>query len=541
MIQPDMILQERYRVVKALGKGGFSQTFEVKDGGTLKVLKVLNLDDCSDTEIKEKVISLFQREAEVLERLHHSGIPRGEPQGYFTFRPKGRLEPYHCLVMEKIEGATLQEWMKSRGNQAISQNQALIWLKELVAILQEVHQQQYFHRDIKPSNIMLRSSGELVLIDFGTVRAVSDTYLGKISGGREGTQIISSGYTPPEQADGQAVPQSDFYAIARTFVYLLTGKSPLEFPKNSQTGELIWRDSASQIEPAVADLIDCLMAPFPGQRPPNARVILQRLEAIVENPAAAAPSEVVEIQLQNPQLSHARWLRFIPNNLKWTALFLLVSGSNLWIASPQIAVALNQNGHQHYLQKEYKVAEWFFRVSLVLQSGMGIARYNLGASCEKQKNYECARHEYRIAAKDSDDSAAALSLNNLGRLSIVEDRDYDAAIQWLLQGLERAKTPDLQSDLHKNLGWAYLEKSNAAKAEPHLEKAIALKRENAPAHCLLAQVRSQLGNKTGALVEWENCLTVGESDRRPEVEAWREQARQQLEQKSAGGFKPPTR
>ncbi len=540
MIQPDMILQERYRVVKPLGKGGFSQTFEVEDGGTPKVLKVLNLDECSDTEIKEKVISLFQREAEVLERLHHSGIPRGEPNGYFTFRPKGRLEPYHCLVMEKIDGSTLQEWMKSQGNQAISQNQALIWLKQLVEILQEVHQQQYFHRDIKPSNIMLRSSGELVLIDFGTVRAVSDTYLGKISGGREGTQIISSGYTPPEQADGQAVPQSDFYAIARTFVYLLTGQSPLDFPKNSQTGELIWRESAPQIEPALADLIDWLMAPFPGQRPQNARLILQRLETIRENPAPAAPLEVVEIQPQTQQPSHGRWLRFSWNNLRWAALFLLAAGSNLWIASPQIAVGLNQNGHQHYLQKEYKLAEWFFRVSLLLQSGMGIARYNLGAACEKQKNYDCARYEYKIVAKSSDDSAASLALNNLGRLSIVADKDYDAAIQWLLPGLERAKSAEVQSDLHKNMGWAYLEKSDAAKAEPHLEKAIALKRESAPARCLLAQTRSQLGNKTGALVEWKNCLTVDPSDRRPEVEAWREQARQQLEQKSAGDFKPPT-
>jgi WD40 repeat protein len=266
-----------YRVKHLLGEGGFAKTFEITDErGTAKVLKVL-------LDTNPKAVSLFQREARVLASLQHPGIPQVEPDGYFTYFPHNSQQPLHCLVMEKIEGSNLEKWLSERNNRPIAQNQALVWLKQLAEILQQIHQEQYFHRDIKPSNIMLRPSGELVLIDFGTVRQVTGTYLAKVGGGHQVTGIVSPGYTPPEQANGKAVPQSDFYALGRTFVCLLTGTDPNEFPENPRTGELLWRDRVRHLTPAVADLIDYLMAPFPGNRPQNAGVILQRI-AELERP-----------------------------------------------------------------------------------------------------------------------------------------------------------------------------------------------------------------------------------------------------------------
>ena len=266
-----------YRVKHLLGEGGFAKTFEITDErGTAKVLKVL-LDN------NPKAVSLFQREARVLASLQHQGIPKVEPDSYFTYFPHNSQQPLHCLVMEKIEGSNLEAWLRERNNRPITLQQALTWLKQLAEILQQIHQEQYFHRDIKPSNIMLRPSGELVLIDFGTVRQVTGTYLAKVGGGHQVTGIVSPGYTPPEQANGKAVPQSDFYALGRTFVYLLTGTDPNEFPEHPRTGELLWRDRARHLSPPIADFIDCLMAPFPGNRPQNAAVILQRI-AELERP-----------------------------------------------------------------------------------------------------------------------------------------------------------------------------------------------------------------------------------------------------------------
>ncbi|MEG4395761.1 serine/threonine-protein kinase [Microcoleus sp. BROC3] len=268
----ELLLQGRYRLVAPLGGGGFGRTFEVDDNGSRKVLKVL---------LKEhpKAVELFKQEADVLVRLRHPGIPKVDRDGYFIFSPAHTTESFHCLVMEKIAGANLQDWLKHRGR-PISQEQALNWLKQLSEILDQVHRLNYFHRDIKPHNIMCKPNGQLVLIDFGTAREVSGTYFAKVGQGQNVTGIVSPGYTPPEQTNGKAVPQSDFFALGRTFVYLLTGKPPTAFPENPRTGRLMWRKGAPQVSDPLANVIDYLMAPFPGNRPQSPQMVLQCLEEI---------------------------------------------------------------------------------------------------------------------------------------------------------------------------------------------------------------------------------------------------------------------
>ncbi|MGI8502087.1 MAG: protein kinase domain-containing protein [Hassallia sp.] len=266
----EILLQGRYRVLKQLGKGGFGETFEVDDCGTTKVLKVL-------TENNSKAIELFRQEAKVLSQLHSAGIPQVEKSGYFTVVPKNSPLPLHCLVMEKIEGVDLERWMESRDYQPISQVQALNWLRQLVEILALVHAHQYFHRDIKPQNIMVRPSGQLVLIDFGAVRQVTTTILA----GDCHTRIFSGGYSPPEQQNGYSVQQSDFFALGRTFAFLLTGKEPQNSAMyDPLTNELHWHRHALHISPILADLINHLMAPTANQRPQNPQIILQRLKEI---------------------------------------------------------------------------------------------------------------------------------------------------------------------------------------------------------------------------------------------------------------------
>ncbi len=265
----ELLLAGRYRVTRLLSnKGGFGKTYEVTHNGTAKVLKVLINND-------PKVVELFEQEAQVLQTLNHPGIPKGE--GYFTCFLKNSETVLHCLVMQKIEGLDLDEYLQQRGNRPIDQKLALEWLVQLTEILHEVHRQQFFHRDIKPSNIILKTDGQLVLIDFGTVREVTATYRMKQSAGQV-TSIASAGFTPPEQLNYQAVPQSDFYALGRTFVYLLTGKSPTDpsiyDPLND---ELHWRDGAPNISPQLADFIDKLMMRSANQRPANTGEILQRL------------------------------------------------------------------------------------------------------------------------------------------------------------------------------------------------------------------------------------------------------------------------
>jgi serine/threonine protein kinase len=309
----DLLINQRYQAIKPIGTGGFGRTYEIDDDGTRKVLKVLH-------QTSAKAVSLFQREAQVLKRLEHPGIPKVEPDGYFTFPNKNSRKPLHCLVMAKIEGQNLLDWLESQESQEISAEQVADWLKQLVEILDHLHQQHYFHRDIKPENIILQPNGQLVLIDFGGVRPVTNTFLAKIVEGREVTKLITKGYTPPEQERGQSVPLSDFYALGRTFVHLLTGVSPTELPQDY--GQLIWRDKVTSIPDKLADLIDDMMDANSLGRPQSTQAILQRLAdsglvKAAELPVVPPTGQKV-ISQQNKK---SQWPKDLPKTRK-TALVL---------------------------------------------------------------------------------------------------------------------------------------------------------------------------------------------------------------------------
>ncbi|MBD2363798.1 protein kinase [Anabaena minutissima FACHB-250] len=293
----ELLLKGRYRVMRQLGGGGFGLTFEVNEvrSNTAKVLKVL-------INTQQKAVDLFQQEAEVLSQLDNPGIPQVEGDGYFVYFPRNSPNPVHCLVMEKIVGMDLEKYMHKRELRPIDQDLAMQWLKELVIILEDVHSQNFFHRDIKPPNIMLRATGELTLIDFGTARQVTATVVNQQGGV---TMISSAGYTPVEQMNSQAVPQSDFFALGRTFIYLLTGKYPLDSAiYDAHNDEIAWRIHAPHISPLLADLLDEMMAHKPKQRPANTQMILQRLAEIKQalnppkvtrrtNPPGVAPTQPV--------------------------------------------------------------------------------------------------------------------------------------------------------------------------------------------------------------------------------------------------------
>jgi hypothetical protein len=283
----ELLLQRRYRVMRQLGGGGFGITFEVNEvrTNTPKVLKVL-------INNQPKAVELFQQEARVLSELNHPGIPKVERDAYFVYFPRDSQDGIHCLVMEKIIGMDLQKYMENQGMRPIDQTSAIEWLKELVTILHQVHSQNFFHRDIKPPNIMLRADGHLALIDFGTARALTQTYWFAQAQGQV-TGINSAGYTPIEQMNGQAVPQSDFFSLGRTFVYLLTGKEPSDpAVYDSYHNKLGWRNYAPHISPQLGNLIDQMMAHLPSQRPVNTQEILYRIAEIEQtlNPPQRIPT-----------------------------------------------------------------------------------------------------------------------------------------------------------------------------------------------------------------------------------------------------------
>ncbi|WP_265273333.1 serine/threonine protein kinase [Nostoc sp. KVJ3] len=279
-------LLDRYVPLQPLGSGGFAQIYTVWDEKTQteKVLKVL-------VEDSPKALELFTQEAAVLSSLQHPGVPAVDAEGYFQvqlFNPKTHQLP--CLVMEKINGRTLEEILK-KFPQGCPESLVVNWFAQAVQILQELHKRQIIHRDIKPSNLMLGTSSptvslpqgqtegdRLVLIDFGGAKQFSAS---KLRSQSSSTRLFSSGYSPPEQVSGSIVgPSADFYALGRTVIELLTGKYPLEL-EDQQTGKLRWR-TAVNVNPELADLLDEMVQEDVRSRPANAVMIQKRLAKIAQ-------------------------------------------------------------------------------------------------------------------------------------------------------------------------------------------------------------------------------------------------------------------
>ncbi|HEY9634121.1 MAG TPA: serine/threonine-protein kinase [Coleofasciculaceae cyanobacterium] len=290
-------LHNRYIPLQRLGSGGFATIYTVWDlhRKTERVLKVL-------VETSPKALQLFEQEAAVLERLNHPGVPKVDRDGFFQVslgNPPTRLIP--CLVMEKINGYTLQDVL-DKHPQGCPEASVRDWLYQAVAILGELHRFGIIHRDLKPSNLMLREgTGQLVAIDFGGAKQLGLVPYGSQS---VSTRLISPGYSPPEQITGEAVgPAADFYALGRTMIQLLTGQELADL-QNPVTGEFQWRnavggsrgDPGMTVSPDLANLLDEMIRIDPRQRPGNVFEIQRRLvrsPTVNINPAPA-PTPILE-------------------------------------------------------------------------------------------------------------------------------------------------------------------------------------------------------------------------------------------------------
>ncbi|MEO0968691.1 MAG: serine/threonine-protein kinase [Cyanobacteria bacterium J06639_18] len=256
-------------------KTNFTEAYELDVNNDTKVLKLLKQYLSTDSE----TIELFRQEASVLGQIQHPGIPNHDI--YFQYKTRNNLV-LHCTVMDKIDGKDLEEWRR-QNSKSISQIKAINWLKQLVEILDLSHRKNYLHRDIRPSNIIIKPNQQLTLTNFGTAKELSQPYLKRLSNISTLIEIDSVGYKPPEQMTGETVTQSDFFALGRTFVFLLTGCHPLEMPPNIYDAEndiLYWHNETNHISPLFLNLIDDLMAHKVEKRPQNTQEILQRLKQI---------------------------------------------------------------------------------------------------------------------------------------------------------------------------------------------------------------------------------------------------------------------
>ncbi|MHC0067812.1 protein kinase domain-containing protein [Nostoc sp. UIC 10890] len=557
----------------------YTEVFEVEDAGTklhpgfqIRVMKILKWNE-------PKLVELVRQEALALQVIEHPGIPESTMDDYFAFPLKGTRIELHCVIMQKIEGENLRQWLEAYGR--ISQEVALEWFSQLIDIIDLVHRSGFFHRDIKPENIIYQpGSNKLVLVDFGAARRITRTYLTKIStsggtrtglgSGHEITSIVTPFFTPLEQIEGQAVPQSDFYALGRTFVNLVTGISLMDIPKNQDRSRLIWRKYAPQIDKPFADLLDDMMAPAPAQRPTNTKVIIQRLKKLPlqtkVQKVLKSKTFIFSVFIGFLTLADIGMLKILLPGLANT---LIAGGEKLEIAndsqkaqqkfnlalllSPQSKVSIStfyfnkaskNLNNPEIAKKYYELAIKYNNQDISAYNNLAIicqqlndincvknsyknqfklkhdsweGHYGLGNFYEQQGKYDLAEKQYEIAMATSDQAIFAVAA--LARLKNKRGDDNGAAIL-ALQGLNKTNNRELKASLYKDLGWSKLMQNHLTEAKGYLEKAIELDSQRTDAYCLLSQVEEALGKTDDARIHIEVCIIAKSS--LPEVFMWRQ-------------------
>ncbi|MFV9503081.1 MAG: protein kinase domain-containing protein [Oscillochloridaceae bacterium umkhey_bin13] len=212
MLEPGTLIQQRYQIVRLIGRGGMGAVFEAVDRrlhNTVALKQMLG----EATENAEA----FEREAQILAALRHPTLPK--VIDYFR-DPLGQF-----LVMEFFGGADLAALHTRRGD-AFPPAEVLAWADQLLAALEYIHTRRppVLHRDIKPQNIKLTPEGQVVLLDFGLAK-----------GAGAGSPASFFGYTlqyaPLEQIEGSGTePRSDLYSLAATLYHLLTDRPPTSAP-----------------------------------------------------------------------------------------------------------------------------------------------------------------------------------------------------------------------------------------------------------------------------------------------------------------------
>lgn len=214
-LQPNTVLQNRYRITGVLGVGGMSSVYKARDlkfpGATRYVAVKQMLNTTTDPQIREMTVRNFEREANILASLSHPAMP--EIHDYFD------IGDHVFLVMEYINGKDLEAILNSVPEIPVDMvRKWAIELCDMLAYLHEHKPEPIMFRDIKPSNIMIDQHGNVRLIDFGIAKT--------FEAGRKGTMIGTEGYSAPEQYRGEATPLSDIYATGATLHHLLTRRDP---------------------------------------------------------------------------------------------------------------------------------------------------------------------------------------------------------------------------------------------------------------------------------------------------------------------------
>ena len=286
-------LAGRYELDEVIGRGGMSTVYRATDAVLDRIVAVKVLS-AALAEGDPVWVARFKREARAAASLTHPGVA--------TVYDTGVEDGTRFIVMECVPGNSLATILHTEA--PLDPARAARIGAQVADALSAAHAAGIVHRDIKPGNVMVAPDGTVKVLDFGIARSIDATAL---------TQTVSilgtAAYMAPEQASGQpADARSDIYSLGCVLYAILSGSPPftgdlaaavLHQHVNSAPRPL--GDVVPSVPPALAGLVDRMLAKSPLDRPQSAGEVRDRLRAVLDPTAptvamsrdvapAAAPS-----------------------------------------------------------------------------------------------------------------------------------------------------------------------------------------------------------------------------------------------------------
>src|SRR5258708_10581053 len=435
LLNPNLMLKQRYRIIGSLGQGGFGAVYKAEDvqlGDRLLAVKEMSQSNLSQQEIAAAAEN-FKREALLLAALKHPNLP----SIYDHFSEAGRW----YLVMDFIEGETLEDHLKKALAGHLSVEETLQLGMQLCTVLNYLHSRQplVIFRDLKPANIMLTSEGHLYLIDFGIARHFK-------SGQTKDTIAFGSpGYAAPEQyGKTQTTTRSDIYSLGATLYQLLTGIYPSHTPFQFAPLQL----SGQPTPPGLETLIMQMLEMNENKRPASMIAVKQELQGIntqqtasqvnISQPRALAqPISPVGSPLPQVQTSTSGAQQQIVTPKIRANLFLQAKRYQEALANINQAIRLDPDDASNYNGKglvfselkRYEEALPAFEQAIQLNPYFTNAYMNKGFALYNLKRYEEALPTFERAIQLEPANAIAYNLKGLVLNNLIRYQEALAAYE----------------------------------------------------------------------------------------------------------------
>ncbi|MDB9402379.1 serine/threonine-protein kinase [Microcystis aeruginosa CS-567/02-A1] len=345
------VVDNRYRIIRQLGQGGFGRTYLAEDNHKSQQTCVLKefAPQVQAQQDLDKAKELFEREANVLKTLQHPQIPRF----HASLQVQIGSKDFFFLVQDYIDGINYDQLLEQRQSQgtAFSEGEIITLLQQILPVLSYIHSGDVVHRDISPDNLIWRRSDHMpMLIDFGGVKqlpAAQGFWLTHLGGNN--TLLGKKGYAPEEQLrQGKVFFNSDLYSLAVTVLVLLTGKEPQKL-YDSYQGIWDWGKEI-RVSSNFESVLKKMLAYKPSDRYERADQILQdlssnttatpqntyltKLKTMVVAPGRKRANAIVsklhnQTQIISKNITLPVWMRPFVISLGGTALVVL-TGAGTW-------------------------------------------------------------------------------------------------------------------------------------------------------------------------------------------------------------------